>query len=140
MIEAAVQRWEVSAPGFSFLRGLWIFLIFSIGLGMGYLWLQSRVMDTGWQLKALEKEVPRLREKIVLLQIKLAHLQTPRVIKARIEESRLELMSPKADQVIRITGQMAGSLPDHPENFVWRRRGREPGMIPGGEFIDRENP
>ena len=140
MIEAAVQRWEISTPGFSFLRGLWIFLILSVGLGMGYLWLQSRVMNAGWQLKAMEKEVPRLREKIVHLQVKLAHLQTPRVIKARIEESQLELTSPQADQIIRITDQMAGSLSDHPENLVWRRRGREPGMIPGGRFIDRENP
>jgi len=86
MIHAAVQRWEVSPPGFSFLRGLWIFLFLSIVLGMGYLWLQSRVMDTGWQLKAVENSVPRLREKIVLLQVRLARLKNPRTIKARIGE------------------------------------------------------
>ncbi len=140
MIDAAVSRWEVSSPGSSFVRGLWIFLFLSIGLGMGYLWLQSRVMDAGWQLKAMEKRVPRLQEKIVLLRVKLAHLQNPGTIKARIEDSGLKLTASRPDQIIRIKDRAVESLPDRPENLVWRRRSREPERIPGGDFIDRENP
>ena len=140
MIDAAISRWEVSSRGFSFLRGLWIFLLLSIGLGMGYLWLQSRVMDTSWQLKALEKNVPQLREKIVSLQVNLAHLKNPRMIKARIEESGLELTAPKPGQIVRIKGRTAESLADHPGNLAWRRSSREPGGSPGGDLIDRENP
>ena len=140
MIHAAVQRWEVSPPGFSFLRGLWIFLFLSIVLGMGYLWLQSRVMDTGWQLKAMEKRVPRLQEKIASLRVKLAYLQNPGTIKARIEESELELTASRPGQIVRIKDRAAESLPERPGNLVWRRRSREAGRIPGGDFIDRENP
>jgi hypothetical protein len=140
MIHAAVQRWEVSPPGFSFLRGLWIFLFLSIVLGMGYLWLQSRVMDTGWQLKAVENSVPRLREKIVLLQVRLARLKNPRTIKARIEESGLALSSPEPGQIVRIRARAEESLPGYPGNLAWRRNIREPERIPGGDSIDREKP
>lgn len=139
MIDAAVQRWEVSSSGFSFLRGLWIFLLLSIGLGMGYLWLQSRVMDAGWQLKVLEKKVPRLREKIVLLRVNLAHLKNPRMIKARIEGSGLELTAPEPGQVVRVKDRASESLSGLPGNLAWRRRSRGPGRIPGGDF-DRKDP
>lgn len=82
----------------------WLAVLVGIILGMGYLWLHSRVVEYGWRIKELERSAAGLRERTSALSVEKARLENPAAIKARMEEFGIELDVPRPDQVVRLTG------------------------------------
>jgi hypothetical protein len=103
MANSLIVAKNVQTSSFSFFRACWILLLTAFVLGMTYLWLQSRVMEASWKIKELEKEILQLQPVVSGLEVKLARLQTPAVIKAKLEAAGIEMDAPGPGNIVRIT-------------------------------------
>lgn len=88
---------------FSFLKVCWLLLITTLALGMTHLWLQSQVVNAGWKVKELEKTLNRLQAPLTAMEVKLARLKTPAVIKTKLEEKGIKMDAPATTDVVRLT-------------------------------------
>lgn len=90
------------SDGFSFLKGLWALLAALILLGMGHLWLHSRVVNVSCEIKDHEEKLAYLRDRTDSLKSRLAQLQSPAVIKERLKEREMVLSVPPPERVVRV--------------------------------------
>jgi len=92
----------------SFFKVCWLLLITILVLGMTYLWLQSQLVNAGWRVKELEKALNQIQGPLTVMEVKLARLQTPAVIKSKLEEKGIEMEAPVPSDVIHLTSLEKG--------------------------------
>jgi len=89
--------------GFSCLKACGMLLVFGICLGMAYLWLYSQVVTVSCEIETFEDSLQHLRGRRAALRSRLSHLQTPAVIKERLEERQIALVLPPPEKIVRVS-------------------------------------
>ncbi len=80
--------------------GLVLLVILPLGLSLiGYVWLHVEVLQVGYRVQRLERELERELRRERLLQLEAAHLASPRQLERRAVEE-LGMVHPDLSQVI----------------------------------------
>lgn len=85
-----------------FVKRGWVLLAVGFFLGMSYLWIYSHIVDTSNTIDIFERKMSHLRDQRISLQSKLGKLQTPSVIRSRLEENKISLVDPYPEQIVRV--------------------------------------
>lgn len=97
--------------GFSCLKACGLLLAVGICLGMSYLWLYSQVVAASCELESRENSLQELRGRRAALRSRLSYLQTPAVIKDRLEERQIALVPPSPEKVVRVSRKSGAPAP-----------------------------
>jgi hypothetical protein len=72
------------------------------GSGVGYVWQQNQLLELGRQKAEKEKRLTTLRVQNSQLARRLAELQSPKALEARVQELNLGLNMAQPTQIVRL--------------------------------------
>jgi cell division protein FtsB len=71
-------------------------------LGLAYVWQKNQIYRLGDEIKKREAAAASAQKRNVMLAAQLANLKSPDQLEARCQQYKLELTSPKENQIVRL--------------------------------------